>query len=159
MFENSCTWQLCCSTFRQLEGALRPGEDGQVEGNIHRELQIARQLLAQKKRDRALLFLKQKKIREQQIERLDAWLINVEQLVSPVRHAMFKYYLYTGKAHAEVPQKLVVLWLCLRAIKHLHRALCNSKRGFLPRIPQCSAWRSTSASWQHFRALAPMYCT
>ncbi len=56
---------------------------GQVEGIIDRELQIARQLIAQKKRDRALLFLKRKKIQEQQVERLDAWLINVEQLVGP----------------------------------------------------------------------------
>lgn len=57
--------------------------DAQVEGIIDRELQIARQLIAQKKRDRALLFLKRKKIQEQQMERLDAWLINVEQLVCP----------------------------------------------------------------------------
>jgi hypothetical protein len=52
-----------------------------VEGLVDRELQLARQLLSQKKRERALLALKLKKLHEQRLDQIDAWLLNVEGLV------------------------------------------------------------------------------
>lgn len=52
----------------------------QVEDLIARELAIARELIAAKRRERALLALKKKKLREGQLEQIDAYLLNVEQV-------------------------------------------------------------------------------
>lgn len=38
--------------------------------------------MAQKRKDRALLALKKKRLRDEQLKQLDNWLINVEGLVS-----------------------------------------------------------------------------
>ena len=54
----------------------------QLEDLIARELAIARELLAAKKRERALLALKKKRLREGQLEQIDAYLLNVEQASS-----------------------------------------------------------------------------
>jgi len=51
----------------------------QVEDLIAKELAIARELIAAKRRERALLALKKKKLREGQLEQIDAYLLNVEQ--------------------------------------------------------------------------------
>ena len=53
----------------------------QVEDLIARELAIARELIAAKRRERALLALKKKKLREGQLEQIDAYLLNVEQAI------------------------------------------------------------------------------
>jgi cell division protein FtsL len=50
-----------------------------VEDLIAKELAIARELIAAKRRERALLALKKKKLREGQLEQIDAYLLNVEQ--------------------------------------------------------------------------------
>ena len=52
----------------------------QVEGLIAREIELARELLAAKRRERALLALRKKKLREGQLEQIDAYLLNVEQV-------------------------------------------------------------------------------
>jgi len=52
----------------------------QVEGLIAREIEIAKELVAAKKRERALLALRKKKLREGQLEQIDAYLLNVEQV-------------------------------------------------------------------------------
>ena len=57
----------------------------QLEDLIARELAIARELLAAKKRERALLALKKKRLREGQLEQIDAYLLNVEQASSLMR--------------------------------------------------------------------------
>ena len=51
----------------------------QVEDLITKELALARELIAAKRRERALLALKKKKLREGQLEQIDAYLLNVEQ--------------------------------------------------------------------------------
>ena len=43
---------------------------------------MARELVAAKKKERALLALKKKKLHEGQLEQIDAWLLNVESMVS-----------------------------------------------------------------------------
>lgn len=53
---------------------------GQIEGLIAREIALAKELIAAKKRERALLALKKKKLREGQLEQIDAYLLNVEQV-------------------------------------------------------------------------------
>ena len=57
----------------------------QVEDLIAKELALARELIAAKRRERALLALKKKKLREGQLEQIDAYLLNVEQ-ASPFCH-------------------------------------------------------------------------
>lgn len=52
---------------------------------VERDFSAARALVAMQQRDRALLALKRKRLHEQQLDRLDAWLLNVEGLVSERR--------------------------------------------------------------------------
>eukprot|EP01025_Chloroclados_australasicus_P041318 TRINITY_DN43724_c0_g1_i1.p1 TRINITY_DN43724_c0_g1~~TRINITY_DN43724_c0_g1_i1.p1 ORF type:complete len:225 (-),score=42.72 TRINITY_DN43724_c0_g1_i1:410-1084(-) len=54
---------------------------------IDRELQIAKELVAAKKKERAVLALKKKKLNEQQLQKLDDWLINVETLLVNIESA------------------------------------------------------------------------
>ena len=51
-----------------------------MEGLVAREVEIARELLAAKRRERALLALRKKRLREGQLEQIDAYLLNVEQV-------------------------------------------------------------------------------
>ena len=53
----------------------------QLEAVIEAEKQAARDLIREKKKDRALLALKKKKVQEELLQKVDAWLINVEQQV------------------------------------------------------------------------------
>ena len=56
----------------------------QLEGAVDRELAVAKELVAAQKRERALLALKRRKLHEQRLAQLDAWLLNVEQVVRTV---------------------------------------------------------------------------
>lgn len=53
----------------------------QLDAVIEAEKQAARELVREKKKDRALLALKKKKAQEELLKQVDAWLINVEQQV------------------------------------------------------------------------------
>ena len=52
----------------------------QIEGLLAREIAVAKELIAAKKRERALLALRKKRLREGQLEQIDAYLLNVEQV-------------------------------------------------------------------------------
>lgn len=54
----------------------------QLDAVIEAEKQAARDLIRQKRKDRALLALKKKKAQEEILKQVDVWLINVEQQVS-----------------------------------------------------------------------------
>ncbi|XP_071939722.1 vacuolar protein sorting-associated protein 20 homolog 1-like [Coffea arabica] len=56
----------------------------QLENVIEAEKQAARDLLREKKKDRALLALKKKKVQEELLKQVDTWLINVEQQLADI---------------------------------------------------------------------------
>lgn len=53
-----------------------------MEAVIDAEKQAAKDLLREKRKDRALLALKKKKAQEELLKQVDTWLIKVEQQVS-----------------------------------------------------------------------------
>ncbi|CAI9770936.1 unnamed protein product [Fraxinus pennsylvanica] len=59
----------------------------QLEAVIEAEIQAAKDLVREKKKDRALLALKKKKVQEDLLKQVDAWLINVEQQLADVELA------------------------------------------------------------------------
>jgi hypothetical protein len=61
----------------------------QLEKVIEAEKEAARQLVQQKKRDRALIALKKKKSQEELLKQVDTWQLNVEQQVSSLLHKLW----------------------------------------------------------------------
>ncbi|PSS30208.1 Vacuolar protein sorting-associated protein [Actinidia chinensis var. chinensis] len=59
----------------------------QLDAVIEAEKQAARDLLREKKKDRALLALKKKKMQEELLKQVDAYLINVEQQLADIELA------------------------------------------------------------------------
>lgn len=59
----------------------------QLDTVIEAEKQAARDLIREKKKDRALLALKKKKTQEELLKQVDAWLINVEQQLADIELA------------------------------------------------------------------------
>ena len=72
---------VCCPAFDFSPGLSLPTAY-QVEGLITREIQFAKEYIASKRRERALLHVRKKKLHEQSVDKIDAYLLNVEQ----VRH-------------------------------------------------------------------------
>ncbi|KAK2391211.1 vacuolar protein sorting-associated protein [Trifolium repens] len=58
-----------------------------LDAVIEAEKQAARDLIREKKKDRALLALKKKKTQEELLKQVDAWLINVEQQLADIELA------------------------------------------------------------------------
>ncbi|KAF5745028.1 hypothetical protein HS088_TW07G00609 [Tripterygium wilfordii] len=59
----------------------------QLEAVIEAEKQAARDLIREKRKDRALLALKKKKTQEELLKQVDTWLINVEQQLADIELA------------------------------------------------------------------------
>ncbi|XP_074565181.1 vacuolar protein sorting-associated protein 20 homolog 1-like [Curcuma longa] len=59
----------------------------QLEAVIEAEKQAARDLIREKRKDRALLALKKKKAQEELLKQVDGWLLNVEQQLADVELA------------------------------------------------------------------------
>uniref|UniRef100_A0ACD5YW41 Uncharacterized protein n=1 Tax=Avena sativa TaxID=4498 RepID=A0ACD5YW41_AVESA len=59
----------------------------QLEKVIEAEKEAARQLVQQKKRDRALIALKKKKSQEELLKQVDTWQLNVEQQLADIELA------------------------------------------------------------------------
>lgn len=57
---------------------------GQIFALISRDVDLARELIAQRRRQQALLSLRKKKVHEQRVDTIDAYLMNVEQVQSAV---------------------------------------------------------------------------
>ena len=54
----------------------------QVEAVIARETEMARELVKAKRRDRAILCLKKKKVQEDMLVKSHDWILNVEKQVA-----------------------------------------------------------------------------
>ncbi|KAK6915810.1 Snf7 family [Dillenia turbinata] len=63
------------------------GGNEMLDAVIEAEKQAARDLIREKKKDRALLALKKKKAQEELLKQVDAWLINVEQQLADIELA------------------------------------------------------------------------
>jgi charged multivesicular body protein 6 len=61
-----------------------------LETVIERETEMAKQLLAEKKRDRALLCLKKKRLQVQTLEKSQALVDNIEEMISSVEEAQMQ---------------------------------------------------------------------
>jgi hypothetical protein len=59
----------------------------QIEKRIDQNMVVARELIAQHRNDRALLALKKKKLKEAQLRSINAWLLNLEDVVRFARAA------------------------------------------------------------------------
>ena len=59
-------------------------EQKRIEILIQREIEVARELIAQKKQDRALLVLRKKKLQQGRLKHLDAWLAGVETMLGDI---------------------------------------------------------------------------
>ncbi|KAK8716353.1 hypothetical protein V6N13_043665 [Hibiscus sabdariffa] len=59
----------------------------QLEAVIEEEKKVAKDLIREKRKDRALLALKKKKAQEELLKQVDTWLINVEQQLADIELA------------------------------------------------------------------------
>ena len=71
-------------------------EQKRLESVIEREVEIARQLIAQKKQDRALLVLRKKKLQQGRLKDLDTWLMGVEKMLGDIEHTKGTNQLYAA---------------------------------------------------------------
>ena len=70
----------------------------QLEAVIEAEKQAARDLIREKKKERALLALKKKRTQEELLKQVDTWVINVEQQVSSYGNEQFLLFFLTSRA-------------------------------------------------------------
>lgn len=71
-------------------------ERKRVENVITREIEIARQLIAQGNKSRALLALKKKKVQQGRIDQLDVWLLNVEEMLGNIENTKNNNQIYSA---------------------------------------------------------------
>lgn len=80
-------------------------EQKRIENVIEREIEVVRQLISQKKQDRALLVLKKKKLQQGRLKDLDAWLVNVEKMLGDIEAAKGTNQLYAALKQGHVALK------------------------------------------------------
>ena len=71
-------------------------ERKRIESLISREVEVARQLIGQGNKSRALLCLKKKKVQQGRVDRLDAWLLNVEEMLGNIENTKNNNQIYSA---------------------------------------------------------------
>lgn len=80
-------------------------EQKRIENLIQREIEIVRELIAQKKQDRALLVLRKKKLQQGRLKDLDTWLEGVEKMLGDIETTKGTNQLYTALKQGHVALK------------------------------------------------------
>lgn len=88
-------------------------ERKRLEDLITREVQLARQLVAQKRQSQALIALKKKKVQEGRVDNIDKWLLNVEETLANIETAKRNNQLFSAlkqghKALTELQQEVTI---------------------------------------------------
>ncbi|KAL3134869.1 hypothetical protein ABBQ32_007835 [Trebouxia sp. C0010 RCD-2024] len=80
-------------------------EQKRIESLIEREVEIARQLIAQKQQDRALLVLRKKKLQQGRLKDLDNWLVGVEKMLGDIEATKGTSQLYAALKQGHIALK------------------------------------------------------
>ncbi|KAL3146891.1 hypothetical protein ABBQ38_014863 [Trebouxia sp. C0009 RCD-2024] len=80
-------------------------EQKRIESLIEREVEIARQLIAQKQQDRALLVLRKKKLQQGRLKDLDNWLVGVEKMLGDIEATKGTNQLYAALKQGHIALK------------------------------------------------------
>ena len=80
-------------------------EQKRIESLIQREIEIARELIAQKKQERALLVLRKKKLQQGRLKDLDTWLVGVEKMLGDIEATNGTNQLYAALKQGHIALK------------------------------------------------------
>lgn len=90
-----------------------------VTAQIGRETLVARQLIASEHKDRALLALKKKKLQENTLLKLDAFLLNVESMLADVESSKDQVKVFAALKQGNEAQKLLQKAVALEDVEEL----------------------------------------
>ncbi|PSC73503.1 vacuolar sorting-associated 20-like protein 2-like [Micractinium conductrix] len=98
-----------------------------IQGNVDRELAVAKELVASGRKERALLALKRKKLQEGQAARLDAWLLNVEEMLLNLETAKNQQRLFAALKEGTSAVKEMQTALPLEEVEQLMQDGADAK--------------------------------
>lgn len=91
----------------------------QLETLLDREVEIAKELLLDGKRDRALLVLRRKKLQEAHLKTIDDWLINVESLLANVQLAQLQNQVFSALQQGNEVMKIMQKEVTIEQVERL----------------------------------------
>lgn len=98
-----------------------------LEGNVAREVEVARQLIATGRKDRALLALKRKKLQEHQLTNIDSLLVNVEEVLLNIDAAKRNNRLFEALQSGNAALKQIQAGVSIEAVESLMEESAEAK--------------------------------